>query len=169
LSTEAQKAASRAWYQANKGRAQAVRKAWYEANKAAHLERNKAWKAANPERCKEHPSRRKYAEYRNAEVQRAWRERNAEHLRAWFRERYRTDPKYKAKRRRARCKWADAGKVRAFYIEAAMVSMQTGVLHDVDHIVPLKHPLVCGLHNEFNLQVLPASENRRKRNRFEIV
>ena len=36
----------------------------------------------------------------------------------------------------------------------------------VDHIVPINHPDVCGLHCEDNLQLLSLEENGRKGNNF---
>lgn len=39
---------------------------------------------------------------------------------------------------------------------------------EVDHIVPLKHPLVCGLHVKENLQYLPKEVNRKKSNSFQL-
>jgi len=43
---------------------------------------------------------------------------------------------------------------------------ETGVKWHVDHIIPLKSKKVCGLHNEFNLRLIPAIDNIRKRNLF---
>lgn len=36
--------------------------------------------------------------------------------------------------------------------------------YEVDHVVPIVHPEVCGLHTLANLQYLPMVENRRKSN-----
>lgn len=60
--------------------------------------------------------------------------------------------------------WLTVGKVMEVYAEAAK-RRAAGELCHVDHIVPLKSNLVCGLHNEFNLRIIPSSENQRKSNR----
>jgi hypothetical protein len=64
-------------------------------------------------------------------------------------------------------KWVNMEKVRAIYDQAAELTLTTGILHEVDHIIPLRHPLVCGLHVETNLQVLTQIENRKKSNKFQ--
>ena len=38
----------------------------------------------------------------------------------------------------------------------------TGFDWHIDHIVPINHKTACGLHNGFNLQVVPASWNVKK-------
>lgn len=71
----------------------------------------------------------------------------------------------RAMRLQATPAWADGDAILAFYAEANRLSIETGIVHHVDHMVPLTSKHVCGLHCEFNLQVLPGIENLRKHNR----
>ena len=67
---------------------------------------------------------------------------------------------------RATPSWANVEAIKAIYAEAVEKTLQTGVLHHVDHIDPLTSDRVCGLHVHNNLQILPAAENFAKHNRF---
>lgn len=74
-----------------------------------------------------------------------------------------------AKRRQAKRKrtppwltkehWEQIG---AFYIEAARLTKETGIPHEVDHIIPIMGKNVSGLHVPWNLQILTRSDNRKK-------
>jgi hypothetical protein len=59
-------------------------------------------------------------------------------------------------------KWADLEKIKQFYL-----NRPTGF--HVDHIIPIKGKSVSGLHVENNLQYLPADENMKKLNKFQIL
>lgn len=72
----------------------------------------------------------------------------------------------RALRIRATPPWADTDAMRAFYVEAERRTQETGEPHHVDHALPLNSRLVCGLHNQFNLQVLTAKSNLSKGNRL---
>lgn len=62
--------------------------------------------------------------------------------------------------------WADRKKLREFWKRSMELTALTGIQHSVDHIVPLIHPLVCGLHCEANLEVKPLVENIKKSNNW---
>lgn len=60
------------------------------------------------------------------------------------------------------CLWANADAIAEHYRTAARLTVATGVLWVVDHIVPLRSKLVSGLHNEHNLQVITEAQNLAK-------
>lgn len=60
--------------------------------------------------------------------------------------------------------WADMKAIRDVYREAAELSARTGTPHNVDHVIPLQNPRVCGLHVHNNLRPLPAKVNGAKSN-----
>lgn len=112
-------------------------------------DRIKVWKQKNSERN---------AESRRRSV-RSWVKRHPERAAALRIARGRAE-------RRAIVVWADQSKIKAIYQLRDQLNTQGGDEWHVDHIVPLKSEIVCGLHNEFNLRVIRASENNKKSNKF---
>lgn len=68
-------------------------------------------------------------------------------------------------------KWTtldDKWMLKQAYELAALRSELFGFKWHVDHIIPLQGKLISGLHVANNIQVIPAIDNIRKRNKFEI-
>lgn len=70
------------------------------------------------------------------------------------------------RKQRAMPIWADREAIKAIYRQSAFATRVTGVKYHVDHYFPLKSDVVCGLHNEFNLRILPATANLSKSNKM---
>jgi len=73
--------------------------------------------------------------------------------------------KYKAAKIQATPPWLTEDhfkEMQAIYIEAVRLTKETGIPHEVDHIVPLRGKEVRGLHVPWNLQILTEEENRKK-------
>lgn len=66
----------------------------------------------------------------------------------------------RAQKLKASPAWADRAAIHEMYRCARLLK------YHVDHIVPLRSGIVCGLHVEHNLQVLPPRENKQKGNKW---
>lgn len=136
---------------------------WWARNGAAYREKNSdALKAAQ---AKWRASNREIAKARSD----AWKEKYPERQRS-AEQNYRANHPQRsslnrAKKKNAIPRWADVQAIDAIYAEAKAKTEETGVLHEVDHIVPINSKRVCGLHCEANLAILTRNENRRKNNR----
>jgi hypothetical protein len=73
------------------------------------------------------------------------------------------------KHREATPKWLSRkqkSEIRQLYQIAITMSKTTGEQYVVDHIVPLRSEVVCGLHVPWNLRVIPRQENLLKSNKL---
>ena len=139
-----QKAALAKYYRDQKERDKAKSPEWHAARLAAHKAKAAKWR-------KEHPGA------------------NAKSVAAWYRAHPDKTAVYRATKLRAAPAWANQFFIQEAYALARLRTEQKTGGHDkwhVDHIVPLRSKLVCGLHVENNLEVIPAYRNRSKGNRY---
>lgn len=72
----------------------------------------------------------------------------------------------RAKKLKRYASWSNRRLIAKFYRLAQRLTSETGIKHEVDHIIPLLGEFVSGLHVETNLQVIPKKENREKSHHY---
>jgi len=134
-------------------------KRYQEANKAHIAKRMKLWHIKNRSR--------------NLARKSKWRAKNIERVHAYnslYDKRNSDKHAAKSARRRLSCvratpAWNNEFFVSEAYILAKLRTKILGFKWNVDHIVPLRSKIVCGLHVHNNLRVIPFAENMSKGNR----
>lgn len=97
---------------------------------------------------------------------RLWKQKNKEYIRTAYKDRKIADnAKRQAIKLKAIPKWADINEINRIYKNAQELR-KNGILAEVDHIVPIRSKIVCGLHVIDNLQILTRKENAKKGNRY---
>lgn len=54
------------------------------------------------------------------------------------------------------------------FVPICRKAIKKGPEYEIDHVIPLNHPLVCGLHVPANLRVVLRETNLAKGNRFDL-
>jgi len=142
------------YYQANKEHINKKSSKYFQENKEAIYAYRKTDKVASY-----HKKYLKDNEEKIAAQSREWKQSNRGSVRS-----------YRAKRRaqikQATVPWADIDAINKIYDNCVRLSEESGIEYQVDHIVPLQHEQVCGLHWEGNLRIITRKENQSKHNKL---
>jgi len=151
------------WRTANPEKHSASMRKWIENNRELHDTRVRRWQAANKDKVREDAK--------------AWVKTNPDKVKAKTLRYIKKHPDaYTARavasvaRRAKRVpQWLtpdDRWLMREAYKLAKLRTQLFGFIWEVDHIIPLRGEFVSGLHVPTNLQVIPKTENRSKRNHY---
>lgn len=181
------KASGAEYYATNRDYIRVKQRAYYAENRVSILAGHAARRAANPEyvrayyRANAEQIKARTAAYAKANIAQiaarchyrwltdeSFRQAARARLRAWKKlhpDRVNADTARRQLRLyQAYVSWADDELIQEFYALARLRTQLTGIAWQVDHIVPLNSDMVCGLHCEANLQVIPATTNLAKSN-----
>lgn len=141
-------------------------KAFYEKNKERELNRVKVYRAGNPERISQ---LRKLSRQADPARFTAYRKTNSLNNPDAMLAR---SAKNRASKKGKVPSWLtpdDYFLIREAFHLALLRKKMFGFTWHVDHVIPLKGKLVCGLHVPENLQVIPSTANKRKHNKYEVA
>jgi hypothetical protein len=150
----------------------------YLAKREERIARAAKWQKDHPDRVNERQRRLRAADpHRYREKERKKRKENIDKIRMWgrqWRDKNRAicaanTRRQKYQRLKAAPPWLtkeQRKEIAAFYREAQRLTRETGVIHHVDHIHPIRGKHSWGLHVPWNLQVLPWHENLTKNNKL---
>ena len=148
----------------------------YERDPEARRAHTRAWRRDNPDKAKQQGRRR---HQRDPSRLKTWgqqwasenpdraREVTLESGRRWCRKNPDKVAVKRFRRTNAVPAWlsqADRDSIAEIYRRARRLTRTTGIVHHVDHIVPISGRTVCGLHVPWNLQILTAKANLAKTN-----
>ena len=152
-------AAAKARYLLNRELRLTQTRAYNAANREAVLSRTRAYTCKNADKLNAQV-RIKY--HKNIELSRANMREKAKRYPA---QRRASSARHNVEKLQASPSWAIKFYIDGAYEIAALRTKITGFAWEVDHIVPLRSKLVCGLHVIDNLRVIPRTQNRAKGNR----
>ena len=153
---------------------------WLE-NKASESTRIKSWKLENKEKLKQQAKEYNETNKEKIAIQKQEYYLRTKESRALYAKKYAMNNphvinKTTAKRKAAKLDrtplWLtedDLWVINEIYELAAIRTGLYGFSWHVDHIIPLQGRLVSGLHVPSNMQVIPATENHRKNNKYKVA
>lgn len=150
-------------------------KLYYELNKVEHAKNAKHWRENNVDKLSEYRNIHKERTAQNQKLYRAIHKKDILNgTRVWRQLNPHINRAINAKRRGIKLSatptWISRhqlNQIKSLYKQAVEFELTTGIKHHLDHIIPLTNHLVCGLHLPCNLQILTASENLSKSNKFQ--
>ena len=148
------------WKEKNKEHRAQWSRQWRIKNRAHVVEKEKIRYASDPEHHRQRSAALRRADPSTARARvRAWQIKYPHKQNALNQARH-------AQKLKACPRWANKFFMEEAYHLAALRTQATGFSWNVDHIVPLRSKVVCGLHCEQNMQVIPKAENATKGNRY---
>lgn len=140
------KQSTKEWATSNREKTNAYKKAWAIKNRESVLQGQKAYKENNKDKIVEY-----YLSNKASYIMRSRKREIAKINRT---------PKWLSEK--------EYSYIKTLYELSNRLSKCLGILHHVDHIIPLQGELVSGLHTPTNLQVIPSKLNLSKGNKCQI-